>query len=88
MLHLITDSSWGQAYLQKSWYLLSLTEYVEIVAEQLRNLRADIVVQRLTGDAKKENLIAPQWTLNKTNVLNNIDKYLAENNYQQGDLYE
>ena len=88
MLHLIIDSKWGQEYLKKTWSLLSLEEYVEIVVEQLRYLKKDIVIQRLTGDAKKENLIAPLWTLNKTNVLNSIDKYMAKNNYKQGDLYE
>ncbi|MDH6603783.1 radical SAM protein (TIGR01212 family) [Bacilli bacterium PM5-9] len=88
MLHLITDSKMGKEYLNKPWDLLSLDEYVEIVVEQLRYLRKEIVVQRLTGDAKKDDLIAPLWTLNKTNVLNSIDKYMKNNNYMQGDLCE
>ena len=88
MLHIVSDSKWGQDYLRKPFPLLTLDEYVEIVVKQLRYLRKDIVVQRLTGDAKKENLLTPKWTLNKTNVLNSIDKYLAKNNYQQGDLNE
>ena len=88
MLHLVTDAKMGQEYLKKPWSLLTLEEYVEICAEQLRYLREDIIIQRLTGDAKKENLIEPQWTLNKTNVLNSIDKYMVKNNYMQGDLSE
>lgn len=88
MLHLVNDSVMGQDYLKNPWSLLSLEEYVETVARQLRYLRPEIVIQRLTGDAKKENLIAPLWTLNKTNVLNSIDKYMAKHSYQQGDLCE
>ncbi|MDL2212139.1 TIGR01212 family radical SAM protein [Erysipelotrichaceae bacterium OttesenSCG-928-M19] len=88
MLHLISDSKMGQDYLHKPFPLLELDEYVALVCEQLRYLDKEIVVQRLTGDADKNNLIAPDWTLNKTNVLNSIDKFLARNNYMQGDLCE
>ena len=88
MLHLVNDSQMGRDYSKKPWKLLNLEEYVEVVATQLRYLRPEIIIQRLTGDAKKDNLIAPLWTLNKTNVLNGIDKYMVEHSYQQGDLHE
>lgn len=86
MLHLVTDSKWGQNYLKNPYEMLSLEEYVELVCLQLRYLSKNIVIQRLTGDAKKENLIQPLWTLNKTNVLNSIDKYMALHDIYQGDL--
>lgn len=88
MLHLINNSQMGRDYQKKPFSLLSLDEYVKLVVEQLRYLPDDVVVQRLTGDAKKEDLIAPEWILNKTNVLNSIDKYMAANDFYQGDLYE
>lgn len=88
MLHLLQNSPMGQDYLKNPFNLLSLEDYVKLVVEQLRYLPDDMIIQRLTGDAKKEDLIAPEWTLNKTNVLNSIDKYMVANNFYQGDLFE
>lgn len=88
MLHIVEHTKMAQDYKKQPWDLLSLEQYVEIVAEQLRYLPDNIVMQRLTGDAFKEDLIVPQWTLNKTNVLNSIDKYMAANDFIQGELYE
>lgn len=88
MLHLVEDSLWGQDYLKKPFSLLNLDEYVELVVEQLRYLPSEMIIQRLTGDADKNTLIAPLWTLNKTKVLNEIDKLMVKENCYQGDLYE
>ena len=86
MLHIVADSLLAIEYEKNPFNILSLDEYVEVVVNQLRHLPKEIVVQRLSGDAKKEKLIVPMWTLNKTNVLNSIDKYMAKNKIVQGDL--
>ncbi|MDR1781473.1 MAG: TIGR01212 family radical SAM protein [Bacilli bacterium] len=88
MLNIITTSKWGKEYLNNNFKLLTRDEYVDLVVEQLRLLKEDIVVERLTGDAKKEDLLAPLWTLKKVDVLNHIDMLMAKNNYFQGDKYE
>lgn len=87
MLHLVSDSTWGKQYLKRPYSLLDLDEYVQLVVEQLRYLPETMVIQRLTGDGDKNTLIAPKWTLKKTEILNNIDKLMTKNNYYQGDLY-
>lgn len=88
MLHIMKKTKMGHDYLKKPFSLLSLEEYVETVVLQLRNLRSDIIIHRLTGDAPKKLLIAPKWTLKKFVVANEIDKIMRANNYYQGDLYE
>lgn len=85
MLHVMKDTPLGQMYLEKPFPLLSLEEYVEITAEQLRYLPSDIVIHRLTGDAPLNLLIAPEWTKKKFVVLNEIDKYMRKRNIWQGD---
>lgn len=86
MLHVIKDSALGQNYLKESFPLLTLEEYVDIVTTQLRYLNENIVIHRLTGDAVKENLIEPKWTLKKFVVTNEIDKKMRKENIYQGDL--
>ena len=64
--------------------MFSLDEYVSLVCDQLELLPASIVIQRLTGDGAKEDLIAPLWSLKKFVVLNEIDKELTRRNSWQG----
>lgn len=85
MLHVIKDSPLGDIYKHSPFPLLSLEEYVKIVSTQLEYLNENIVIHRITGDADKNNLIAPMWTLKKFVVMNEIDKYMRKNNIYQGD---
>ena len=87
MLHVIKNSPLGQIYLESPFPLLSLEEYVDIVVNQLRLLPSNMVIHRITGDADKNELIAPLWTLKKFVVMNEIDKKMKKENVYQGDLY-
>lgn len=87
MLHVINNSPLGAIYKIKPFNLLSLEEYVNIVVTQLRLLPPNIVIHRITGDADKNELLAPTWTLKKFVVMNEIDKLMRKENYYQGDLY-
>lgn len=87
MLHVINNSPLGAIYKIKPFNLLSLEEYVNIVVTQLRLLPPNIVIHRITGDADKNELLAPIWTLKKFVVMNEIDKLMRKENYYQGDLY-
>ena len=88
MLHIIKGSDMAAQYSKQPFELLGLEQYVDIVCEQIRVLSPDTVIERLTGDGAKATLIAPLWTLNKRNVLNSIDKRLAERDIWQGDRYK
>ena len=87
MLHVINNSPLGNIYKNKPFSLLTLEQYVDITVTQLRMLKPNIVIHRITGDADKNELIAPLWTLKKFVVMNEIDKLMRKNNYYQGDLY-
>ncbi len=61
--------------------------YVETVVEQLELLPPETVVERLTGDGDKRQLLAPLWSRNKIAVLAAIDRLQAERDTWQGRLY-
>lgn len=88
MLHIIKNTKLGNSYLEKPFKLITRDEYIDIVVEQLRLLKPEIVIERLTGDPIKEDLIAPDWVLNKTTILNDIDKLMVKLDCYQGDKYE
>lgn len=86
MLHIMKDTPLATMCANNPFHVLTLNEYVDIVVNQLRYLDENIVIHRLTGDAPKDLLIEPTWTLKKFVVLNEIDKYMRKNNIYQGDL--
>lgn len=88
MYHLIKNTLEAYRYSKKPYPILSRDEYVDIVVDQLGYLHKECVVMRLTGDGLIDNLIEPQWTTNKTIVLNEIDKKMKRENRIQGDKYE
>lgn len=88
MYHLIKNTLEAYRYSKKPYPILSRDEYVDIVVDQLGYLHKECVVMRLTGDGLMDNLIEPQWTSNKTIVLNEIDKKMKKENRIQGDRYE
>lgn len=86
MLHIMENTKLGQLYKAEPFHLLTLEEYRDIVVKQLTNLNEDIVIHRLTGDAPRDQLIAPIWTLKKFVVMNEIDKYMRDHKLHQGCL--
>ena len=84
MLQVLKDTKLEKIYKENPFDLLSKDEYIEIICEQLQYLNEKIVIHRLTGDPKIEDLIAPLWTIKKIDVLNGIDKYMAINDIIQG----
>ena len=51
------------------------------------HISPDVVIHRISGDAPKDLLIAPDWNLHKKWVLNCFDKILREQNLWQGKYY-
>ncbi len=85
MLSILKNTPLEKYYQIKKFPLLSEEEYVDIVCTQLEYLNPKIVIQRLTGDPDKEELIAPKWLPKKRIVLNDIDKEMKKRNIYQGD---
>lgn len=88
MLHVINDTELKDIYEKEQFHILSKEEYIDIVVSQLEVLNPKIVIHRITGDPKKEDLIEPTWLLKKFCVLNDIDKYMVKKNTYQGKYYK
>ncbi|MCM1260095.1 MAG: TIGR01212 family radical SAM protein [Prevotella sp.] len=86
MLHIMKETPLASYYVEHPFHILTLEEYVDIVVTQLRHLKPSIVIHRITGDAPKKLLIAPEWTLKKFVVMNEIDKKMRKEHLFQGDL--
>ena len=88
MLHILKDTEIFKQYLKENFHILTKEEYVDIVCNQLEYLRDDIVINRITGDPIKEELVEPDWLIKKFGVLNEIDKEMARRNSYHGIKYK
>lgn len=59
MLSVIKNTKLEKLYQLKPFHILTEEEYIDIVINQLENLRPEIVINRITGDPKLDDLIQP-----------------------------
>lgn len=84
MLSILKDTPLEKLYKEKHFKVLSKEEYIDIVVSQLEYLRPEIVIHRITGDPKLDDLVEPNWLVKKFCVLNDIDKEMVKRNTYQG----
>lgn len=84
LLHVLKGTALAEMYLRGEFRSLEMDEYVNIVCDQLEVLPPETVIQRVTGDGARSELIAPLWSLKKLSVMNEIDKELGRRNSHQG----
>lgn len=78
LLHILKNTDLADEYYRGNVKVLELDEYIDLVKACVAIIPKDIVIHRLTGDGAKKDLIAPLWSADKKNVLNNINKALQE----------
>lgn len=84
MLSILKDTSLAKMYEKKHFKVLTKEEYIDIVIDQLELLRPEIVIHRITGDPKQDDLVEPDWLVKKFCVLNDIDKEMVKRDSYQG----
>ena len=72
-------------YKEGKYEPLTLEEYLDKLLYVITHLRQDIIIHRISGDAPKDLLVAPDWNLHKKWVLNGLDKMIGKQNRFQGD---
>ena len=87
-LFVLKNTILSKMYLNNEFSLMTMEEYIKVTANQIAMLRPDIVIHRINGDAPKELLIAPKWSEKKLVVMNELDKYMKNNNLYQGINYK
>ena len=84
LLHVIKDTPMENMLNKNMLTLMDKDEYTKLVCDQLEILPPEMIIHRLTGDGKKEDLVGPMWSLKKWEVLNAIDDELKRRNSYQG----
>lgn len=83
-LYIVRGSGMERLYHEGHYRPLCQNEYVDLVCEALALLPWRIVIQRLTGDPRPEELVAPEWARYKTKTLKKIEETLLLRDLWQG----
>lgn len=66
---------------------ISLDYYLECLTYIITHISPDIIIHRISGDAPKNLLIAPDWNVHKKWIINGFDRIMREQDLWQGKFY-
>ena len=85
--YIVENTVLADMYRNKKYLPLSLDEYLENAAYILTHISPNIVIHRISGDAPKDLLVAPDWNSHKKWIMNGLDKLLKEKDLWQGKYF-
>ncbi len=88
LLHVLKDTDLEKDYHNQLFSVLTEEEYIQILIRCMEQLSPDIILHRVTGDGPKDILIAPLWSTNKKQVLNNLHHQMKIQNSYQGKYWK
>jgi len=86
--YIVENTVLSDMYKNKKYSPISLDEYLENAAYIITHINPNIIIHRISGDAPKDLLVAPDWNLHKKWIINGIDKLLKEKNLWQGMYFQ
>lgn len=81
--YVVKNTRLADMYFNGTYTPISLEYYLDCACYILTHISPDIVIHRVSGDAPKDLLIAPDWNLHKKWIINGLDKLLRDK-----DLYQ
>ncbi|MEW9502175.1 TIGR01212 family radical SAM protein [Jeotgalibacillus marinus] len=87
LLHLLKGTPMVKQYEKGLLEFLSQDDYVKLVCDQLEILPPEMIIHRITGDGPIDLMVGPMWSVNKWEVLMDIDRELMRRGSYQGKFY-
>lgn len=87
LLHVLNGTDLVELYKKKTFDILDMMEYIDIIISCLEVLPPDMVIHRVTGDGPRNLLLAPLWSLDKRRVLNTLHQEMRKRGTWQSKNY-
>ena len=85
--YIVKNTILENMYLNGEYTPITLEYYLDCLTYIITHINSNIVIHRISGDAPKNLLIAPEWNLHKKWILNGFEKILKKENLFQGKYY-
>ena len=79
-LHIVRDTRLAESYRRGEFELLSFEAYCEAVARFIRIVGKDVAIERFSGEAQNETLVAPDWTGDRNRIVSQVERFLLAQN--------
>lgn len=86
--YVVKNTRLADMYFNSKYTPISLEYYLDCACYILTHISPDIIIHRVSGDAPKDLLIAPDWNLHKKWIINGLDKLLRDKDLYQGMDYK
>lgn len=84
-LHVLRDAPMGREWLEKPFEVMGEETYLELLAEALRLVPAEVPVMRLVTDSPPEERLAPPRVWSKGRFLHELEGRMRARGWRQGD---
>ena len=82
--YIVKNTKLFEMYQNNEYIPIDLEYYLDALEYIITHLNKEIIIHRLSGDAPKDILVAPEWNAHKKWILNGINKRLKDKNLYQG----
>jgi uncharacterized protein len=83
-LHIVRGTALAAEYARQPFRVLDYEEYLNLLCDFIERLDAQIVIERLFGEAPFGLLVAPTWRRTKNDLVRDIHQKLRERDVRQG----
>ena len=85
--YVVDNTVLAKMYKSGNYTPITLEYYLETASYILTHINPEIIIHKISGDAPKDLLLAPEWNLHKKWIMNGLDKLLKEKDLYQGIYY-
>ncbi len=86
--YIVKNTKLEEMYLNGIYRPIELDEYLHSCAYILTHISPKLIIHRVSGDAPKDLLVAPEWNRHKKWIINGLDKLMREKDLWQGMEYD
>ena len=86
--YVVENTYLAEMYRKGEYKALDLDDYIETLIDILTYLNPDFVIYRISGDAPKDILVAPNWNKHKMWILHGFEKRFRARDLWQGKYYK
>ena len=76
-----------QLYKEENYSPISLEYYLKCLCYIITHISPEVVIHRISGDAPKDILVAPNWNSHKKWIMNGLNKKMIDEDLWQGKYY-
>lgn len=86
--YVVKNTILADLYRKNEYQALELGEYIESLTYIITHLNPNLIIHRISGDAPKNILVAPDWNAHKMWILHGFERKMRDNDLWQGKFYK